>query len=1193
MSYFVETMSSLDVICEKIHDAHGPRWERGGICVACVAEMMDRPDVSAVRKRAALVSVMRVDAARELLYCEEQRRTHFISSLLKTLFSAVDSSLLDQTVQVLVQVTLDVPNQALLLFILDQTHSRWSDGERASLSSLMFLGKLLDAHPALSQTLTSSRLCVLECVCSALLVSDEDVKAAVCYVMFRIWSSSAAVQTLPDTLRQRMCVLLLHTLSHTHTTALTVNCLGVVKQMCQYSDVVCVLMNLKDGGEDPLLYQPLPLILKKLLLSAQDSLQVVSVRCVCAVLIHAPLHFSSSFIQADLPEFLLEVMSGGCSDVLLWSVFSCLLLLSEDPLFFSQCHAVYGVEPLIRSLKETLGKSNTEVQKKGLELLTVILDRQPAAVRLFPTASEFSAVCDVIVEGVASSCLQVSMCAVRAAAVLLRPNHQSSPVQLADVRRIVEVVMSKLTEQHHKHSRESSSGSKSVTAGVLLQTLTCFDAACRLVEACVCDSSLKDGVCSSQETLESVCVFLLHCCDAACIPAVTGVCERVSSPQVLQLFLSALSCQFSLCPDHMTSFSRKLAASGFIRLTLESKAQLCSGNRNSSLNQICCDFLLKLCMSLISQEHTCTSELQDVERVLQESLPSLSCCTSDWLSVLSDFPQSLRNTQHCLIYLLHLSVLHGDRFLSDSAVFSALLRFVSCVQDLPASVLSSVLYLLSVTQHAGPRLDTVCVSVLSRALSSCPRLFSRSLPLSVLSFIFLYPELSERFGAPALAGRLSEETQEQELLELINTHPAALLATLAVACDGESAASRSAVAVLQCFLRSSDSLSFSGTSDLCDQIRSVLLGVLQRHTHTDGLSVLLDVSSVIHSSAQREHTDFRLLYHVSNLAGKLDSSDSELLLSVVNFLYCFLSVCPSHATDRAVSLLLGNVRLMELLEEVLSASSSSSSSLLCSCLLLLSSLTLLQHKHSAQVHRSVSVDLHQIIRRLAFSKRHTDTLLIKCSVRFMQVCLDVDTSALLCVCDAALQRPLTSTDGALHPIGHSGAMSLMTALSALMLMTQDLMVSAALNCLGSLMGFLHRRSADTAQHMVCQPWMRFLLFSLLSCDQRLRPAALQLLTQLVCFSGSVSHWTTELESVCEETEKQGATNLTDDSTHTLRRMLTQCCALSPPDDLRMRMEAIQESLRHLPPSESSSRHMLRVGRVSVCLSDFTVSPQDL
>ncbi|XP_050962457.1 meiosis inhibitor protein 1 [Labeo rohita] len=155
------------------------------------------------------------------------------------------------------------------------------------------------------------------------------------------------------------------------------------------------------------------------------------------------------------------------------------------------------------------------------------------------------------------------------------------------------------------------------------------------------------------------------------------------------------------------------------------------------------------------------------------------------------------------------------------------------------------------------------------------------------------------------------------------------------------------------------------------------------------------------------------------------------------------------------------------------------------------------------------------------------------------------------------------------------------------------MVSTALNCLKSLMGFLHRRIPETAQHMVCQPWIRFLLFSLLSCDQRLRSAALQLLTLLVCFSGSVSQWRTEVESVCEEIEKRGATSLTEDSTHTLTLMLTQCCAVSPPDDLRMRMESIQESLKHLPRSESSSRHMLRVGRVSVCLSDFTVSSQDL
>ncbi|XP_056336614.1 meiosis inhibitor protein 1 [Danio aesculapii] len=1044
-------MSSLDVICEKIHQSHGPRWELAGICVACVVEMMDRADVSAVRKRAALVSAMRVDAVRELLYGEEDRRIRFISSLLRLLFSAVDSSLLDQTVQVLLQITLDVPNQQFLLFILDQIHSQWTEGLKVSLSSLMFLGKLLDVHPALSQTLTSSHLCMLECVCSGLLVWDEDVKAAVCYVLFRIWSSSDAVQTVPHTLRQRMCVLLLHTLSHTQTSALTVNCLGVcvcvcvflgvVKQMCQFSEVVSVLMNLQDGGEEPLVYQPLPLILKKLLLSAQDSLQVVSVRCVCAVLIHSPLLFSSTFIQADLPEFLLEVLNSSCSDVLLWSVFSCLLLLSEDPLFFSQCHAVYAMEPLVRCLKETLGKANTEVQKQGLKLLTAILDRQPVSVRLFPTGSEFSSVCDVIAGGMASSCLRVSMCAVRAAAVLFRPNHQSSPVQLSDIRRIVEIMMSKCAEH-----RESRSASDLVTAGVLLQTLICFDAACRLVEVCVCDSGLMDGVCSAQETLQSVCVFLLHCCDTTCIPAATGVCEHVSSPQVLQLFYSVLSRQFSLCPDHMTSFSRKLAASGFIRLTLERKAQLCSGNRNVSVNQVCCDFLLKLCMCLIAHEHTLSHELTDVQCVLQESLPSLCCSVSDWPAVLSDIPQSLRNSQYCLIYLMHLSLLHGDRFLSDSAVFTCVLRFIVCVQEtLPPSVLSSALCLLSATQHSSPRLDTV-------------------------SYV---------------------------------------------------------------------------------------------------LTVLLELLCMMQSG----HTDYTLLYHISNLVAKLNSTNPELLLSVFNFLYCFLCVCPSHATDRAVCLLLGNVRLMELLEELLS--SSSSSSLSCSSLLLLSSLMLLQHTHSAQVQRSVRVDLHQILRRLTFSKKQTDTLMLMCSVRFVQVCLDVDESALVCVCDAVLQRPLPAADGALHPLGHSGANSLITALSTLMLTKQDLMVSAAVNCLKSLMDFLRRRNPDYVEQMVCrQPWTRFLLFSLLSSDERLRPAVLQLLTLLVCFSRGVSQWWTEVESVCEEVEKRGVTNLTDDRKHTLRLMLTQCCARSPPDDLRIKMEALVESLTQLPPSETSSRRLL-------------------
>lgn len=41
------------------------------------------------------------------------------------------------------------------------------------------------------------------------------------------------------------------------------------------------------------------------------------------------------------PEFLFEHLSSS-SEVLVWSSYNCLILLAEEPLFFSKCHTVYG-----------------------------------------------------------------------------------------------------------------------------------------------------------------------------------------------------------------------------------------------------------------------------------------------------------------------------------------------------------------------------------------------------------------------------------------------------------------------------------------------------------------------------------------------------------------------------------------------------------------------------------------------------------------------------------------------------------------------------------------------------------------------------------------------------------------------------------------------------------------------------------
>ncbi|TRY88373.1 hypothetical protein DNTS_018295, partial [Danionella cerebrum] len=78
---------SFNVICEKIHEGH-KRWrERGGVCVSCLVEIMDMSNVSAVRKRAALMSVTRVLATGKPLFEEEEEEEgiKFLSSLTSNL----------------------------------------------------------------------------------------------------------------------------------------------------------------------------------------------------------------------------------------------------------------------------------------------------------------------------------------------------------------------------------------------------------------------------------------------------------------------------------------------------------------------------------------------------------------------------------------------------------------------------------------------------------------------------------------------------------------------------------------------------------------------------------------------------------------------------------------------------------------------------------------------------------------------------------------------------------------------------------------------------------------------------------------------------------------------------------------------------------------------------------------------------
>ncbi|KAK5885383.1 hypothetical protein CesoFtcFv8_019095 [Champsocephalus esox] len=1321
-------MTGVDIVYDKIHLGHDPKWsgrlgpaEGSGllVCVACVVEMIESEDIASVRKSFALSGISGVlkcspGALRELLSQDHRVSVRFTASLLGMLHTVGDQATLEKVDQVLVQLLLELQSELSYRFVLEEIHKQLNDqlNMKSFLPTFTFLGNLVEAVPNVAQSLVTQYVPLLEQLCSALLYPDEALKASVLHVWLKLFGTAggSAAQSLPPAIRDRVCVLLLQTLANAGSNQLINTCVDLLWLLLQIQEAVSVLMsspgdlipchenqNLRTNNERNLSQNqeqqspdqsPLPLILKKLLMSGDETLQATSAKCIAAVLVHSPSQCSTPFIKADVPEFLFDRLAGSSSSGLLWPAYSCLLLLTDNPLFFSQCHSVYGIESLVRSLNEALLLTNLDVPIQGLLLLTEILERQPPSERLFPGASGFAAVAEAVSAGVSFSCLKVATQAASAASALFRLNHQSRPVLYGKIEGLIEAITKRFPElplPSHPHrgisrnlTRSGKDSQASRAEGFLLQALICFQAACRLAGECASEPVLKENTFTapskqsqSQDSLESLCKCLLHCCDSAWIPTVIKMSREAPHTQILQHFYSILSFQFILVPSLMPVFTNKLASSGFFRLPLEHKGLLCAGNRHQRLNASFCGFLQKLSMFLLFQSDpaasSCQSDFEEVENLLLHNLPSLCCRLSDWPSLLRDSPglqlseyKGPRATQYCMVILLHLTMQHGDRLLPDQTVFSSVVWLLHSVQAQgdcapPRFVLRSALFLLAATQDKIPNLDGAPLSCISKALSS--QSFS-SLYIhhpALLHFIYRYPDLVEKFGSLVLELWLTKQTRHadaeqsmetgeqresgaeedkepdtetRELLTLIEKHPAVLLTLLDMVCSREPPLAGRALGVLEVLLRAQRDFE----SDLCFSLRPAVLQALQRHSvesmgnglsqghaaQVNSLPLLLKLLCVMETSdppssssdsSKMDGVHFKLLYHVSNLAGRLKPSDTESLLPALNFLYCCLSLSPAHCTDRAVSVLLSNSGLMDQLQTVLSSSSSSlfapsacpPSALLCCSHLLLSSLVTLQHVHSSQVQKSISWSLDEAVQRLLVQKRNTDNLSLVSLLRLLQALLDADLEpevvSLTSGPSLVGPRPLGVEDGSLYPLGTRGAQCLSTALSGLLLQKHELLLRASVNCLGSLLGFLQRRSPSTAKFVVCQQWNRFLVYCLLSSGEsyRLHPVVHKLITILLKHGSSAAVlWEPDLLRVMEAVEWRGVKELSEEATQSLRLLLTQTLrsVLQPPltEEQKQRVKSVIKSLAlHTPPNLPSK--VLRVGGVSICLSDFTVKSE--
>ncbi|XP_041093712.1 meiosis inhibitor protein 1-like [Polyodon spathula] len=1251
------------VFCERVHLRHDPKWAaRFGspdgaqrLCAACLVEMLEDSGISVVRKKHALScfkSIMTRFPAEvaELLMQDSRVCVHFVGTLLALLPSAEDASAIEQVIQVLVQLLVELKSELLLHCVLEQCETKVSNkthepeilqllspaSVRRCLPLFTFLGKLLDSLPGVAERLTLEHMPLLQQLSAMLLFPDEGVQASLCFAFGRLYGGggSAAQDRLSALFRDRLCTGLLTIMSRAQSKELHINCLGFLKQLLRGSEFVSLLMEPpvkeQNNEETEIERNPLPLTLKRLLMSGDETLQIGSSQCMASILVHSPHQYAAPLILADIPEFLFERLS--CSnEVLLWSVYSCLLLLTEEKLFFTKCHSVYGIESLVRSVKEAVRLGNPEVLKQGLLLFREVLQRQPEGIKLFSSPASFGEAVETLREGITGSSLEVATEAAWAATALLRVSHLPVPVQYQALQSLVEAVLERcraaaetasLTQRRATAQPGSEPGSQASRAGAfILSSLETFHRACRLAVDCSLHPSLLLNVFTaphshSIDTLESFARFLLSACDTLCIPTVTSLCERAPSASLLLVFYSILNSQYSLVPSMMGQFSAKLASSCFFRLTLELKAAFCAGERNAQLNAVCSEFLCRVSLSLLANQQTAEStqqELGELQGVLQRALPVLICRLSDYPVLLSEDPGgegAVRDTQHCLLTLLYLAHLHQDRLVAEASLFPAVCTFLICSQERrdtpPAFTLRAALYLLSVSQDYSRELDWSPLNSICSSLCVCPSFSSLYThhPL-VLRFLFWYPKLTDCFGLPALqrwlgqgdwTGPQQNQDQEQDpsyraVLAVIQDNPSTILVLLGIICTGEAQLSHNALLVLKSYLQGRD----PGDLSPFDLLRPRLLQILQRvGIESEGraseapgvnrsLALVLELLIVVQvkSSTGREmdSTDFKLLYHVSTLAGKMQSSSTEELQPAFKYLYGSLCACNS---GRAVSMLLSNVGLLDLLQSVWelywarpqSSDSPAHTSLLSSACLLLTALLKSQRAHSAQVYRGFSLSIDQILQLLS-SRKKSGSLLLASSLLLLQTLLDQDlSSALLSVgLSERRERPLEAHDSALYPLSSERANWLLIALQNLLIQRQDLLLHSAVGCLGALLGFLTRRNQNTALHVVSQPWTRFLLYTLLNSGEEsmLHPAPLSLITLLLKYQSKNVAWEPDLNQIVETAKRRGAGELGESTAQALRELLTQLQSSGPAPPGLKEKEEVQNLLEELEREERRER----------------------
>lgn len=437
------------------HPKHDSQWRMTGgnvsvVCVACLVELLENPDVFHLRKRKALREVVFLVANSpnllELLSQNPKVVSHLVSVIMD-LLSSENELLMNTAIEALDVISVRLRSEIVVEEIMDKVQIQilGLNNLKKTFPFVLTMGRLLKSIPVLPLIIAKDSPHLIEYFVSNILFPEDNIKAAFLFALIQIFSNEDALNTLSLELKERVCNKVCGVVACSISNDVQANALGVFKRLSTQQDVLNSLLKPSTKGNCALLES-----LKKLILSSNEAIQIGAIQCVTQILRNDLVEnpYTKAFLTCGIGEILLEDLESS-NDIVISSVFCSLDSMVKVQLFYSEGYSVYGMESVIVGVSKAIKLKNPEILRQGLRVLSIILSMQPSNVLLFPSEGLYKQCASVLLESLKSPDHRVLTQAANAVEKFLNIYQHPSSMEFDVIVPLVSATISHL----HKFSK--------------------------------------------------------------------------------------------------------------------------------------------------------------------------------------------------------------------------------------------------------------------------------------------------------------------------------------------------------------------------------------------------------------------------------------------------------------------------------------------------------------------------------------------------------------------------------------------------------------------------------------------------------------------------------------------------------------------------------------------------------------------